>query len=325
VLGDLLTTSPTRTALRKKVVLLHPRFAIAWTGHVIAAALVLRHLRSGEPIVDLPHLERALAALKSEDFGSMHVTLVGWMITDSDEDCFRWRSDFPSEVFTGDPMTDGSGDFLIDQNLGPSGLRHSPAASGEQPPDPVEAALSVAAELVRPELHGASNVPLGFGFAYELLALLDDRTFQYVGPVTYLGVSHRIALDGTYQGSSFLGPILTTTQLGDLTALYRFDPNHRADERHVVSAPDMAETTHLKSLAHELLSPAHRRPIADGYFCLLSYLICGDRPSPRLVMTGRVADNPVLRFDHSTSTLSLSIDPGMVEWMHGTIGKDATR
>lgn len=132
LIGDLLISDGSR---RKKVQIIADRLAIAWTGHLVAAQAVVKALQAelGTRSPTRKILESILTnPTFASELGSWHVTLIGWIVEGTTAHCFRWNSLYPIEVFYGDPMYDGSGDFEAQRFLGDVGL-HSPEPSAPSP------------------------------------------------------------------------------------------------------------------------------------------------------------------------------------------------
>lgn len=235
LIGDFLLTSNTlgRSGLRKKILLIADNFALAWTGDLFAAEVVIKTLQSRLDLSGVT-LENVRAVLTKSPLhlGVFHVVIICWIVDHEGQHCFRWRSDYPKEFFVGCPMYDGSGEEVIEAIAGPKGLHDS---SGNSNVNPVVAALQVTTNLMKAEIFGPSTETFGFGFAYELLYLVDGFKFEYVDNVSYTGITYELDENGHYIGSSFSGAYYKYQSYGNLTAIFIYDPIARSQERHVIT------------------------------------------------------------------------------------------
>jgi hypothetical protein len=123
-------------------------------------------------------------------------------------------------------LYDGSGDDCA-QALAGVGVRHSASPDVPDPKRAVDGALTITTELMRPEMLGTTNKSQGFGFAYELLCLVDGQHFEYVNNVLYYAIIWELDETGRYLGGGFHGPVYKYEAHGNLTAVYTFDPRTR--------------------------------------------------------------------------------------------------
>ncbi len=100
LMGDFLLNDQEKVI--KKIHLIRPNLAIAWTGHRIVARSLLEQIDQELPagLVTKTFLEDYLTAIPENHFGSIAAQIVGWVVADEPE-CFFWRTDYPHEV-TGD-------------------------------------------------------------------------------------------------------------------------------------------------------------------------------------------------------------------------------
>ncbi len=201
LMGDLLiTNSGVPSTIRKKVTILTKNFAVGWTGSLPTARAVIGKLRQtlpSEGIVDKKWLEDALTAYAADDFGHLGINLVGWLIADEDY-CFRWRSDYPIEVFYGDPMVDGSGAPACRRDFGEDGAgSHTSSKRNERDdlnrielneyhiPESLHLSLNIATRLMSDEILSTGFYrSFSIGHAYEII-YLGNNGFQYLDNLFY--------------------------------------------------------------------------------------------------------------------------------------------
>ena len=168
---------------KKKVHILSPGLAVAWSGSELGARTALKELAQTRPGT-LDEVRRVLAAIQHLKGESEYVHVIGW-IHDGAPHCFRWNSAWPSEIYYDESHVDGSGERLLriifDEQVLGRGL--GPGLT------PIESAcllvLSKCARLIEEEAWSAATLAESFGYCYEI-AILDDRGFRYIDEITYL-------------------------------------------------------------------------------------------------------------------------------------------
>ena len=117
------------------------------------------------------------------NLGKLHVSIVCWVVDDDGCHCFRWNSDYPIEIYLGDPMLDGFGEVLTKAIFGHEGKGFADSLSpdSDNPELMKFATLTFTTQLMSYEMIGPSpQKELGFGFAYEILYLNEDSKFVYL-------------------------------------------------------------------------------------------------------------------------------------------------
>jgi len=200
LLGDFLLTISNVAGLqqagsRKKVHLLHGNLAVGWTGRQFVAEDVLTRLherfRAERPTRQA--LEAFLKSIPVNQYPTGTVCLIGW-ICEEQPYCFRWRADWPKEVFYADFHVDGSGASVVEDFVR-GATQHLPDAASRH--SPVVAALSLTGYLIEDDIWVGANHAAGFGYAYEVL-MLEDGEFRYVNDVLYLAVTCPFDHTGRY-------------------------------------------------------------------------------------------------------------------------------
>lgn len=257
----------------KKVHLIGPTLAVAWSGWQLAASQILGRLN--EAFSKTPATKETLAGVlaklvdyEDERF-SLH--LVGWVV-DSAPTCFRWNSMWPQEIFVADSHFDGSGEDVF-SNL----LREKLHASAFGPGigTPAEAAvfavLAKASKLMEKEVSTGETLSHRFGYGYEV-AYFEAGMFRYVDEVTYL-MWEVVANRGTGTYGCRLGPtIMKYRNFGEFSIVQTTQLMR-----------DQAEVTYV-----DLITPVHktlldidphalgRQPLRSAYYCnFLDYSIEG--------------------------------------------------
>ena len=327
LIGDFLTTSGgDRYGLRKKVLLFADNCALAWTGHLLAANSVVTSLQSaldGDALT-LESVKAILTDPVTSRLGALQVSLIGWVVDDRGPHCFRWNSGYPHELFLGSPMYDGSGESFVQDVAGEAGLRDSSSPDATNPDRAVQGALFVATNLMRSEMLGPTTRPLGFGFAYEILWLVDGQRFAYVDNVLYFAITCELDEFGNFLRSEFSGSVYKYEAHGNFTAVYVYNPSARHQDRHVITPVGLHSKQEADDLLRRIAKPEYPFPFSSDHYCVFLRLKAPNYLSPPVVMTfGKGAAQPDQIIDASEpNALSLRVSPEMVEWMYKAIRED---
>lgn len=133
-----------------------------------------------------------------ENFGDgspLSCVLIGWVVDSNGEShCFRWRTDFPSEVFFGDPMYDGSGDVDAEAML-----RDGPTMSGGLVTDSAVrmAICGAASKFTNRELLPTVDRSGYYGIAFEAIVLGRDG-FEYITDILHYQTTYLFDAEGKF-------------------------------------------------------------------------------------------------------------------------------
>ena len=259
LIGDFLITSGDRYELRKKVLLVADNFALAWTGNLVAANLVVKSLQADldRDAVTLESVKGILTDPAASRLETLQVSLICWVADGQGAHCFRWRSDYPHDLFLGSPMYAGSGESFV-QALAGEGLRDSASPEGTNPNLAVKGALHVTRELMWSEMFGPTTKPQGFSFAYEVLCLVDGQRFEYVNNVLYFAITCELDGSGKYLRGGFSGPVYKYEAHGNFTGVYVYDPSTRTQSRYVVPPVGLNSKQEEDDLLQRMAKPQYR-------------------------------------------------------------------
>ena len=328
LVGDFLITSGGEVSgLRKKILLVAHNFALAWTGDLVAANLVVKSLQA-DLDRDAVTLESVKAILTNPATASnlrpLQVQLICWVVDGQGAHCFRWNSDYPHELFPGAPQYDGSGDSFV-QALAGVGLRDSATPEGTNPNRAVDGALSVTTELMRSEMLGPTNKPRGFGFAYEILCLVDGQRFEYVNNVLYYAITCELDGSGKYLRGGFFGSYYKYEAYGNFTAVYVYDPSTSTQSRYVVPPVGLYSEQAEADLLQRMAKPQYRPfPFDSDHYNAFVLLKAPNFSCPPTSMYfGKKAAQVHQIIDISKpNAISLRVPPDMVERMYREIRND---
>lgn len=185
LLGDFLLTSSDSMGTRKKVHLIAPNLAVAWTSSKLAARTVLKemHARFEGERVTRQGLEDFLTNYPTSELASLDVRLVGWIV-DQDAHCFLWNSLYPSELFYEPEHVDGSGAVAFEElKTMKSAMAGSIGSSKTE--QAIFITLTTYCRLVSNEMFGL-NQAFHFGFGFEV-AYFDGEQFRFVDDILCVG------------------------------------------------------------------------------------------------------------------------------------------
>lgn len=327
LIGDFLTTSSgDRYGLRKKVVLVADNCALAWTGHLVAANSVVTSLQAalGRDALTLESVKAILTDPTISRLGDLQVSLICWVADGQGAHCFRWNSAYPHELFPGSPIYDGSGWSSVQALVG-VGLRDSATPEGTNPNRAVEGALHVSTELMRSEMLGPTNQPQGFGFAYEILCLVDGQRFEYLNNVLYFAITCELDGSGKYMRGGFFGSCYKYEAYGNFTGVYVYDPSTRTQSRYVVPPVGLYSKQEEDDLLQRMAKPQYRPfPFDSDHYNVFVLLTAPNFLCPPISMYfGKQAAQVHHIIDISKpNEISFKGPPDMVERMYRAIQDD---
>lgn len=325
LIGDFLITDGNAVSgLRKKVLLVADNFALAWTGHLLAADSVVKSLQSSLDLaaVTIESVRAILTNPATSDLGIPHVSLVCWVIDSQGQHCFRWNSNYPNELFLGVPMYDGSGGSFAEALAG-TGLRDSSIPSSIHLDRAVHGALGVTTNLMTSEMLGPSTQPHGFGFSYEII-LANNHRFEYVDNILYFTVTHEIDSAGKYLRSHFTGSIYKYQSIENYSLINVYDPTKNTHNVHIVSPVGKQSKETLNALLHSTERLDYCFPFSSQYYCVFVRFNAPGFESPPLVLIqgDHVPQNKGIFEVTAKNELLLQVNPDMTEWMYRTIRED---
>ncbi|RFC40807.1 MAG: hypothetical protein DID89_2727546503 [Candidatus Nitrotoga sp. CP45] len=291
IVGDVLVTRGMRpSALRRKLLIVNPRLVVAWTGSRVAATLAIERLLRLRENADtsLATLTRILTSDELHtDLASLQVVLVGWLVTDTEEICFRWNSTWHQEIFVseGEPFVDGTGENQVLSSL----YANLPAADQMDLDgfDDGAVLVRIVGDLMRPELHIQPSVNLGHGVAYEGAQLDDQRRFQHLPSTLFFALTHTMTREGKHHSTRVLDPVARVTHVQD-AMVYDFSTHGgREALRHVILpvAGGMRTPSEWLSICRQELPES---PISE-YYCEWQYFECPGFVSPNFPVIYRHA------------------------------------
>jgi hypothetical protein len=221
-------------------------------------------------------------------------------------------------------MYDGSGTSLAHALAGPAGLRDSSTPNGANPDLVVPGVLNITTNLIISDFLGPSAASLGFGFAYEILRLVDGPRFEYVDNILYFAITHELDESGHFLRSDFCGSFYKYKASGNYTIVYVYDPSNKNQHIHIVTPIGRQSKQTEDDLLRRFDDPDYCFPFGSEYYCAFVRFKAPDFVSPPVVMVfpsdGAQSDHPI---DISEkNVISLRVAPHMVEWMYKAIRED---
>lgn len=325
LVGDLLiTTIGGKESQRKKLHILSDRLAIAWTGHLIAAEMVVETLQVqlGKDAPSVKLLELILTNPNFVELGSLQVNLIGWLVEDTKSHCFRWNSAYPAEVFYDEPMYDGSGDAEAYRYFGDVGIISSDSSFAANREQAVEGVLGAVTNLMKAEIVGPTFRHQGFGFAYEAILLGDSLRFEYIANILYYSMIHELDSEGLYLATRFAGKPIKVTEHKGNAIVWVFDQVRNAQSFHVIKPVGLPTGVDLDALLPKLIAERRSSPISADFYCAFLSFEAPGFSSPPIVEIVSGAKLPQLVNSNDASIFQLQIDPARIEWMYRSVKDD---
>lgn len=249
LVGDLLLTAKgEKSGTRKKIIVLADNLAIAWTGDLIAAKLIIRELKEkfNDNRTTKQHLESTLTSLPLDDIGGFSIHLIGWIIDNDAQYCFRWNSLWPHDVFYDDNvMIDGSGSPLIKRLIGEGNL-NGVGTKQKTEKEIVDwiayMLLSINTTLMHFILFPSDiESTLHSGYSFETIYYSNEGIFKYLDCITYIGIYSFLNEHGKYLRSQIAPVIYKHDSLNNSTKITTFNIEKNHQNINFISAPNQDE------------------------------------------------------------------------------------
>jgi hypothetical protein len=167
---------------RRKAVIINSRLCVAWSGSDFGARSVLSRLTSvfkdkNASLATMTELFSQQDSLK----GCLGIQLIGWLFDDTFH-CFRWNSDWPTEIFEDNEQIEGSGTEVF-QKLRTSDRKYVDSnLKDDNDLVQFKAAALIANCSASDVFTGLATSKL-FGYFFEII-FWDGATFRYVNEIT---------------------------------------------------------------------------------------------------------------------------------------------
>jgi hypothetical protein len=313
LIADFSKEASAEYALRKKLVVLSDNCAVAWTGHLLAADSVIKKIQSATN-GDLITMESITAILTDPattlETGVPSVRLIGWVGDGHGQHCFSWNSEYAHTVVPGAPAFDGSGVASIQQLVGNVGAVHD--ESGEAP-DPILPALQITTRLMNDELLDSTKFELGFGFAYEV-AFVKNQRFQYADNILYLAITCDLDQAGRYSGSTFVGSLYKYRVAENFTQISVYNPTTHVQERHVVEPVGFYSRKIGEEIVQRLGANPREFPWDSDYYCVLLQVNAPGFSKTITFVLDRFNSKELVDTS-KPGAFSFNVPPQMIEWM----------
>jgi len=277
LIGDFLITGGNRSFTLKKVHIISPNLAVGWTGNLLAARPVLRALNAQfkHARVSRKELERFLTSYSQDESTEVFVRLIGWIV-DEEPRCFRWRSDYTSEVFYADHFFDGSGadtyEALVNNPGTKRGVQSRSISNVEKA---IYFALFQACTLMSDEVMDKKNQQIGFGHGYEA-AYFDNNEFKFVDDVLYVVWDFYYDLKGKGGGHRFYPIVHKYRSFGYYSVVQRHN-FQTAETVFNAITPIFDDMPNLFEIIPGVdVANKKALPLASNYYCLFFRLEASD-------------------------------------------------
>ncbi|NOS78441.1 MAG: hypothetical protein HOP35_10895 [Nitrospira sp.] len=330
LIGDFLTsTDAGPSGHSKKVLLISDNFALAWTGHWIAANSVIRSLQSSLDVshVTLDSVTAVLTDPETSDLGSgINVQLVGWVADARGNHCFFWDSGKPMELSLEAPRYAGSGAKTALHIAGTHGLYHRSPPDEHDPHQVSRGALGVTSRLMSYEMWGPSTKQWGFGHAYEILRLVDGRRFEYLDDTLYLPIGIELDEHGRYLRSKFGTAFFKYQAHGNCSIIHVHNPTTSNQEVDIITPPgrEPAQAEEVtRDLSQRISNEGYSYPFESAFYCHIYQLKSPNFVSPQFfsVIPKEEVGFPGygVKVDIGKEAISVEIKREWAEWSYKTI------
>jgi hypothetical protein len=334
LVGDLMVTASGGTFThQKKVLLIHDNFALAWTGHLVAAHLVIRTIQSSLSFnnITLESVREVLTHSETSDLGRIEVRLIGWVIDARGQHCFLWNSSYPRELYLQPSHCDGSGELTALASIGTQGLHHESPTDPNQSDEDRRGALSVTTGLMAYEFWGPSTRPHGFGLGYEILQLVNGTHFEYLDNALYIPLACELDERGHYISTTFYPSQTKYKAHGNCSIFHFHNPIAKTQNLYAVPPPNpnpMEYDAVIEDLRQRLLNKTYSFPLESDYYCISLRLRSPVFETSRahMVMTKHeAAQFSGLNIKIINEGINIEISGEWVEWFYETIRLDTAK
>jgi hypothetical protein len=279
LLGDALITGAGRQGARRKLHLMSSNFAVGWTGHLIAARMVVEELArefTGRSVT-LEQVRQNLSQHTAEEFGPMTVHLVGWLVDDKPR-AFLWKSSSPHEIFEDDEYLDGSGADAFKAHL--MGAR----VAGQERTiwDTINSALYIAGRLHADELTVRFARSQGFGYAYEIL-YFHEGTFHPLTNVLYVVGEFRFNRDGKFADAKLGDQLMMVRDLADVVLVTRQNNALDRTDFEIISPLQGVSKSRIAEIGRQVKARQFLITARAEYGCLVALFTSPDFTEPQVI------------------------------------------
>lgn len=291
LVGDLLITNgQSQGSSRKKIMRLTENIALGWTGHEIAASVVVGYLQEivGRVYSSFESVKAALIKFDTNELGQLEVVLIGWVLDAEGQHCFRWRSDYPHEVYFGAPMFDGSGGAALEARIH-NGLSDTVNSAGNLPLRALQNVLHVTTDLIKFEMVGPTTFPAGFGYGYEILWAINGKLFQYARSVLYFALKIDFNEDGKVLRVIPSGKMFKYEAHGETSLLFMKEPDTDSGAADFVT-PVGRPMELSRELGTRMRQGQNKFPFSADHYCAFVEVTMPDlTPPPFIFLTDKKA------------------------------------
>jgi hypothetical protein len=191
IIGDFLITKKNAHSSRKKIIKLSDNVAIGWTGDLLAANEIMPLIYGKTPKsrISKEELERILTKDITIDCGKLCINIIGWIVDEGNNYCFRWNSAYPCEVYYDESMLDGRGAEFAKTVITEHNIKIEDQELSQD--EAMKFALiSTCGKFMNTEIFEQSlQEKFSCGISYEALFLNKNGVFEYLDNILYLGIT----------------------------------------------------------------------------------------------------------------------------------------
>lgn len=270
-------------------------------------------------------MREVLTHPETYNLGSGEVRIIGSVIDDHGQYCFLWNSLYPRELYLEASHCDGSGEFTALALVGTKGLHRNSPTDPNEPDEDRRGALQITTQLMGCEFWGPSSRPWGFGFAYEILHLVNGTHFKYLDNALYIPLACEFNEHGRYMSTTFYPSQTKYKAHGNYSIFYVHDPIAKTENIYGVPppGPDPAQSNVVvEDLRQRLLNNTYSFPLESDYYCVSLRLrspVFETSGAAKVMSKHEAAQFTGLTINIVGKAIKLKISGEWVEWFYETI------
>ncbi len=324
LIGDFLITNDGKEAgLRKKIIRISNNFVLGWTGHLMAADLIIKvlqdSLQNNNP--DFTTVEEVLLNFDIAELGKQSCHLICWVIDQKEQHCFRWNSQYPDTIFPGCPLYDGSGDRLIEAMAGDKGLFDKNNPSHESLLRAKSSVIEILSKLYESELNSEPNRKYGFGFGYEALFLSENNKFEYLDNILYLGMDFYFDNGEKFVKSIFCDSLAKYIALQNFSYICKFSIKNDRQDRSIITPLGHSSKTTAVNLLQNIMVDKNF-PLKAEYYCIVAVFHSPDFESFPITYIIDRDDQPPIQIKIQDNTLHYGQNTEYIERIFKIVKQD---
>lgn len=253
LIGDFLITKNGEShSVSKKILKLTDNIAIGWTGHLLAAQVILpdiRHLINDRAYLSADDFKQLLTEDLQVDCGNLSIHLIGWIVDENEKFCFRWNSSYPIELYFSHSMFDGSGEPFAKKIISEQGIISTEKSDEAPDSNWLEKALLITCgRLMNTEIFEKSiSHDFYSGFCFESIFFSEEKKFKEIDEILYFGMTFTFDENNRAISSTLTDKIIKYESIGKVSKVSVSTKSLNTTEIHLITEPGDENTDYYKS------------------------------------------------------------------------------